>query len=193
MLESVNWPFSELDLIFPSFFTTTTMSSPIGIPGIERQVGASVSPTSTNIHDRFASVLRQESLNVRQPRVLHPVENEGLRLLILENISQEAVNAFKAEGLHVDHYTKALSEDELLEKIGFYHGIGIRSKTKITEKVIKAATKVRDRTRSREFDSLILWLGYLASRHWLLLYRHQSGRSTRCGGSWNTRLQLSIL
>ncbi|KAJ3763027.1 hypothetical protein EV360DRAFT_66582 [Lentinula raphanica] len=118
------------------------MSSPIQIPGTIRTVAASVSPTTSNIHDRFASLHRQESLNVRQPRVLHPVENEGLRLLILENISLEAVNAFKAQGLHVDHHTKAMSEDELLQKIGSYHGIGIRSKTKITEKVIKAATKL---------------------------------------------------
>ncbi|KAJ3816011.1 hypothetical protein F5876DRAFT_29605 [Lentinula aff. lateritia] len=118
------------------------MSSPIQIPGAARIVAASVSPTATNIHDRFASVHRQDSLNVRQPRVLHPIENEGLRLLILENISMEAVNAFEAQGLHVDHHTKAMSEDELLKKIGSYHGIGIRSKTKITEKVIKAATKL---------------------------------------------------
>lgn len=121
------------------------MTSPIVIPG-SRIVAASISPTATNIHDRYASSLRHES-NVRQPKVLQPVENEGLRLLILENISQEAVNAFKAQGLQVDHYTKAMSEDELLQKIGSYHGIGIRSKTKITEKVIKAATKVGDRPR----------------------------------------------
>lgn len=122
------------------------MTSPIVIPG-SRTVAASISPTATNIHDRYASSLRHESSNVRQPKVLQPVENEGLRLLILENISQEAVNAFKAQGLQVDHYTKAMSEDELLQKIGSYHGIGIRSKTKITEKVIKAATKVGDRPR----------------------------------------------
>lgn len=80
---------------------------------------------------------------IRQPRVLHPIENEDLRLLLLENISQEAVLSFEAQGFHVDHATKAWSEDELVEKIGQYHAIGIRSKTKITERVIKAATKVR--------------------------------------------------
>ena len=79
---------------------------------------------------------------IRQPKVLHPVENEGLRLLLLENISQEAVRAFQSQGFHVDHSTKAMSEDELVQKIGSYHAIGIRSKTKITERVIKAASKV---------------------------------------------------
>lgn len=79
---------------------------------------------------------------IRQPKVLHPVDNEDLRLLLLENISQEAVKAFQAQGFHVDHSTKAMSEDELVQKIGSYHAIGIRSKTKITERVIKAATKL---------------------------------------------------
>jgi len=79
---------------------------------------------------------------IRQPKVLHPVDNEDLRLLLLENISQEAVKAFQVQGFTVDHSTKAMSEDELVEKIGQYHAIGIRSKTKITERVIKAASKL---------------------------------------------------
>ncbi|THV07717.1 hypothetical protein K435DRAFT_643192 [Dendrothele bispora CBS 962.96] len=79
---------------------------------------------------------------IRQPKVLRPMDNEGLRLLLLENISQEAVSAFRDQGFHVDHHTKAMSEDELIEKIGFYHAIGIRSKTKITAKVLKVATKL---------------------------------------------------
>lgn len=79
---------------------------------------------------------------IRQPRILHPVENEDLRLLILENISQEAVRAFQAQGYHVDLYTNAFSEEELIEKIGQYHAIGIRSKTKITKRVLSAASKV---------------------------------------------------
>jgi len=50
---------------------------------------------------------------------------------------------FKGQGYQVEHFTKAWTEEELLAKIGDYHAIGIRSKTKITENVIKAATKVR--------------------------------------------------
>ncbi|PIL31861.1 hypothetical protein GSI_06565 [Ganoderma sinense ZZ0214-1] len=89
-------------------------------------------------------MLRKDSVNftIRQPKVLHPIDNEDLRLLILENISQEAVTAFRAQGFHVDHSTKAMSEDELVAKIGSYHAIGIRSKTKITERVLKAASKL---------------------------------------------------
>lgn len=65
-----------------------------------------------------------------------------IRILLLENISQDAAQSLKDQGFHVDHYTKAFSEAELLEKIGSYQAIGIRSKTKMTEKVIKAAPNV---------------------------------------------------
>ncbi|KAF8202863.1 hypothetical protein BJ912DRAFT_332143 [Pholiota molesta] len=104
-------------------------------------VAASASPAAaTSIHDRFRAHL--DGANLRQPKVLHPLENEGLRLLLLENISQDAVAIFRSEGWHVDHLPKALSEDELVAKIGTYHAIGIRSKTKITQRVLKAATKL---------------------------------------------------
>ncbi|KAH9950412.1 hypothetical protein B0H21DRAFT_888987 [Amylocystis lapponica] len=114
-----------------------TVSRPVNVVS----ASMSMSPTTPNIHDR----LRRDSIVascVRAPRVLHPVENEDLKLLLLENISQEAVKAFRAQGFHVDHYTKSMSEDELVEKIASYHAVGIRSKTKITERVIKAASKL---------------------------------------------------
>ncbi|KAJ3507862.1 hypothetical protein NLJ89_g6063 [Agrocybe chaxingu] len=108
-----------------------------------QSVGASVSPSSSNIHDRFRSARRRESYSdIRRPKILHPLENENLRLLILENISQDAVAHFRQQGYHVDHSTKAMSEAELVEKIGQYHAIGIRSKTKITERVLKSASKL---------------------------------------------------
>lgn len=81
-------------------------------------------------------------MHIRQPKVLHPVENEDLKLLLLENISPDAVKVLQDQGWHVDHSTKAMSEDELVEKIHQYHAIGIRSKTRITERVLKAAPKV---------------------------------------------------
>lgn len=107
-------------------------------------VVASVSPSDTTFHDRYRRHRRgQDSFSdIRKPKVLHPLENEDLRLLILENISQDAVTTFLGHGYQVDHHTKAFSEDELVEKIGSYHAIGIRSKTKITPRVLQAATKV---------------------------------------------------
>lgn len=116
--------------------------------------GLSLSPTQSTLHDRFREAQNQTNA-IRQPKVLHPVENEDLRLLLLENISKEAVNAFKKQGFQVDHFTKAWSEDELLEKIGQYHAIGIRSKTKITKRVLTAANKVSSPFNLRVCASLI--------------------------------------
>ncbi|KAG9100459.1 hypothetical protein FS749_015215, partial [Ceratobasidium sp. UAMH 11750] len=81
------------------------------------------------------------SVGVRQ-KVLKPFATEELRLLLLENISQDAVRAFKDLGFQVDFHKKAFSEAELLDSIGKYHAIGIRSKTKLTARVLKAATKL---------------------------------------------------
>ncbi|KIM48262.1 hypothetical protein M413DRAFT_439989 [Hebeloma cylindrosporum] len=114
----------------------------VPIPVNTQAVAAS--PTASSLHDRMvAAARRRDSItDIRQPKVLHPIENEGLRLLILENISLDAVARFREQGWHVDHYAKAMSEDELISKIGTYHAIGIRSKTRITERVLKAATKL---------------------------------------------------
>ena len=112
------------------------MAQPIDIKAVRtspRNPPRSISPSSLEYP-------RQHS--VRPPKPLHPVHSVEIKLLILENISHEAVETFEAEGFHVDHFRTAISEDELVEKIGQYHGIGIRSKTKITERVIKAASKV---------------------------------------------------
>ncbi|PPQ62832.1 hypothetical protein CVT24_000526 [Panaeolus cyanescens] len=115
----------------------------INVPSNQQSVGTSASPSGTSLHDRFRAARRKNSLSdIRQPKILHPLDNEGLKLLILENISQDAVAAFRAQGWYVDHYTKAFSEDELVEKIGQYHAIGIRSKTKITQRVLEAASKL---------------------------------------------------
>ncbi|KAH9968897.1 hypothetical protein BC827DRAFT_1121606 [Russula dissimulans] len=122
-------------------------SNPIAIPA------SSYSPTQFSVSiSPPAGLLGQENLrrrtsltaspNVRQPKVLHPIDNEDLRILLLENISLDAVKAFEANGWRVDHHTKWLSEDDLVQRIGQYHAIGIRSKTKITKRVIKAASKL---------------------------------------------------
>ncbi|KAG5642452.1 hypothetical protein DXG03_002762 [Asterophora parasitica] len=102
-------------------------------------VGASPASPNLTVQEH---ALRRRSIQEVPPRFLQPVENGGVRLLILENISQEAVAAFRTLGFHVDHYTTAMSEDELVEKIPSYHAIGIRSKTKITRRVIRAAPKL---------------------------------------------------
>lgn len=117
-------------------------SAPIPIPPKSIPT-VSVSPQAPSLiaerlhSNSFASLGR-----VRRPKVLHPIDSGDLRILLLENISADAVKAFQANGWQVDHHTKSMSEDDLVEQIGQYHAIGIRSKTKITERVIKAASKL---------------------------------------------------
>ncbi|TYJ55663.1 phosphoglycerate dehydrogenase [Cryptococcus floricola] len=68
----------------------------------------------------------------------HEKRQGKTRILLLENINTDAANFLKAQGYEVDHATKAYSEGELLAKLPHYQAIGIRSKTKITAKVIDA-------------------------------------------------------
>jgi D-3-phosphoglycerate dehydrogenase len=46
------------------------------------------------------------------------------------------------QGYHVDLISKAYGEDELIERLSGYQALGIRSKTKVTERVIKSAPQV---------------------------------------------------
>jgi D-3-phosphoglycerate dehydrogenase / 2-oxoglutarate reductase len=123
------------------------MTAAISIPNTQRSPHVVATSLSPRTPPAFLDRVSDGGYNIRIPKVLHPIDNDHLKLLILENISQEAVAAFTSQGFHVDHYTKAMSEDELVEKIPNYHAIGIRSKTKITERVIKAATKACTRKR----------------------------------------------
>ncbi len=69
---------------------------------------------------------------------------EKVNILFLENISDAAVKRFSGAGYtSVKKLTKALTEAELIREIEDVHLLGIRSKTQITEKVLKAAKKLQ--------------------------------------------------
>jgi D-3-phosphoglycerate dehydrogenase len=69
---------------------------------------------------------------------------EKINILFLENISDVAVNYFKAAGYsNVRKLTGALSEEQLMREIKNVHLLGIRSKTKITANVLNAAEKLQ--------------------------------------------------
>lgn len=69
---------------------------------------------------------------------------EKVNILFLENISDAAVKRFSAAGYtSVKKLTKALSETDLVKEIGDIHLLGIRSKTQINEKVLRAAKKLQ--------------------------------------------------
>jgi len=66
-----------------------------------------------------------------------------MKVLLLENISKEAVNKFQEEGYMVETMDHSLSEEELLKNISDVSILGIRSKTEITKKIIAKARKLQ--------------------------------------------------
>ncbi|CDH58955.1 d-3-phosphoglycerate dehydrogenase [Lichtheimia corymbifera JMRC:FSU:9682] len=83
--------------------------------------------------------VRRTSFSQPKPKVLRPFNTSEVKILLLENVNETAVKAFKKQGYQVETYSKALVGDELIEKIKDVHVIGIRSKTKLTKQVLDAA------------------------------------------------------
>lgn len=78
-------------------------------------------------------------------------------MLLLENVNTAAVEMLTAQGYEVSELKKALGEDELIKtlKDGNFQAVGIRSKTKITAKVIAEVPNVsRPLPRQRTFEPL---------------------------------------
>ncbi len=68
----------------------------------------------------------------------HPPREE-LKALLLENIHPSSHEIFRSEGIAVETVSSALKEDELIERLRGVQLLGIRSKTKVTPKVIEHA------------------------------------------------------
>jgi D-3-phosphoglycerate dehydrogenase len=67
---------------------------------------------------------------------------DRIKVLLLENIHQSAHELFRAEGVHLETVPGALSEDELAKRIEDVHVLGIRSKTRITERALSGARRL---------------------------------------------------
>jgi len=65
-----------------------------------------------------------------------------IKVLLLENINQEAVKLFEKEGYPVEYYEKTLPYNELMEKVKNISILGIRSRTKINEELLKKAIRL---------------------------------------------------
>src|SRR3974390_1179653 len=75
------------------------------------------------------------------------------RVLIADKLSPAALSIFKERGVEADVKT-GLSKDELIAIVGDYDGIAIRSATKVTADVIKAAKRLKVVARAgRGFDN----------------------------------------
>lgn len=68
---------------------------------------------------------------------------EDIRVLLLEGVSQTAVETFRAAGYtQIDYHTKSLPEDDLKAAIAEAHIIGIRSRTQLTQDVLAHARRL---------------------------------------------------
>ncbi|KAF2253668.1 D-3-phosphoglycerate dehydrogenase [Trematosphaeria pertusa] len=70
---------------------------------------------------------------------LKPFDTKDIKVLLLENVNATGVNILTEQGYQVEALKSSLPEDQLIEKIRDVHVIGIRSKTKLTARVLKEA------------------------------------------------------
>lgn len=63
---------------------------------------------------------------------------KGIKILLVENIHSVAVERLKSEGYEVDLLPHAPSEDEYLKLLPQYQVLGLRSKSDINQKILKA-------------------------------------------------------
>lgn len=69
---------------------------------------------------------------------------DKIKILFLENISDAAIKVFRDAGYtDIKKHGGALTEEQLIDEIKNVHLLGIRSKTQVTEKVLKHAAKLQ--------------------------------------------------
>ncbi|KAI1007048.1 D-3-phosphoglycerate dehydrogenase 2 [Podosphaera aphanis] len=101
---------------------------------IDKGLSVSTSPVAN-----YISPTSPRLINDSFPKQLKPFDTQDIKILLLENISSAGQEILTAEGYQVEVYKSSLPEDELIEKIREVHVIGIRSKTQLNEKVLRAA------------------------------------------------------
>lgn len=71
------------------------------------------------------------------------LDKSKIRFLLLEGVHKNAIDVLNRNGYtNIDYLRTALDEDALIEKISNVHFVGIRSRTKINERVLQAADKL---------------------------------------------------
>jgi D-3-phosphoglycerate dehydrogenase len=67
---------------------------------------------------------------------------DRIKVLLLESIHPSAHELLRAEGFQLETVPGALQEDELVERIADVHVLGIRSKTRLTDKALARARRL---------------------------------------------------
>lgn len=90
------------------------MSSAQEIDGAAHRVSLSASPTSNFSTSPFAARYQNAGQSSKH---LKPFNTEDVRILLLENVNQTAVDILKKQGYQVEFHKASLPEEELIEKI----------------------------------------------------------------------------
>ncbi len=67
---------------------------------------------------------------------------DRIKVLLLENIHPSAHAIFRGEGFHLETASGALGEEELCKRIEDVHVLGIRSKTRVTDRALASARRL---------------------------------------------------
>lgn len=71
------------------------------------------------------------------------LDKDKIKILLLEGIHPSATEVLNESGYtNIEHLSRALSEDELIEKASDVHFIGIRSRTQLTRTVFEKCSKL---------------------------------------------------
>jgi D-3-phosphoglycerate dehydrogenase len=67
---------------------------------------------------------------------------DQIKVLLLENVHASAHELFRGEGFHLETLPGALGEEELARRVEDVHVLGIRSKTRVTDRVLSGARRL---------------------------------------------------
>ncbi|OJD14739.1 phosphoglycerate dehydrogenase [Emergomyces pasteurianus Ep9510] len=105
---------------------------------VSRSLSFSTSPSAV-FYSSPSSHNVAHAANAAALKPLKPFATEDIKILLLENVNQTGRDILLKQGYQVEYLKSSLPEDELIEKIRDVHVIGIRSKTRLTARVLKEA------------------------------------------------------
>ncbi|KAJ9500392.1 D-3-phosphoglycerate dehydrogenase 2 [Exophiala xenobiotica] len=113
---------------------------------VSRSLSMSTSPQESFHHRKMSMGLEGTSPGLLRKgtggaarKQLKPFREQDIKILLLENVNQTGRDLLQGQGYQVEFMKGSLPEDQLIEKIKDVHVIGIRSKTKLTSRVLSAA------------------------------------------------------
>ncbi|KAL1999662.1 hypothetical protein VTN02DRAFT_4204 [Thermoascus thermophilus] len=108
---------------------------------VSRSLSLSTSPTANyqSPSSSYGASALPRPASSTAAKHLKPFATEDIKILLLENVNQTGRDILAEQGYQVESLKSSLPEDQLIEKIRDVHVIGIRSKTKLTARVLKEA------------------------------------------------------